>query len=200
MKVSTPHYMLFSHSAERQGAGHWRFVLEAVDGSQRLVADDVEPDLQGDRLELLTVVRGLEALNQPSRVTLVTQSPYVREGIRYGLPQWRRNGWRWEWFGHMVPVKNRDLWRRIDRALQYHQLECRTLRFDPAHDPDSARPVSGVGAVVSEQNSDSTGQGSERPVAQESVDRLKCTRAVLRRVLDNLGRLWASLATGAKAG
>jgi ribonuclease HI len=133
MQTSSPHYLLFSQSSEDRGLGHWRFVLESIDGSERLVADDVEPELRGERLELLTVVRGLEALDQPSRVTLISPSVYVREGIRYGLREWRRNGWRWECFGQMVPVKNRDLWRRIDRALKFHELECRTLRFDLAH-------------------------------------------------------------------
>ena len=105
--VTSPHYLLFSHTTERHGNGHWRFVLEAADGSARLVADDVEPNLRGERLQLFTVVRGLEALGQPSRVTLLTPSSYVREGIRYGLSEWRRNGWRWERFGRMVPVRNR---------------------------------------------------------------------------------------------
>ena len=77
------------------------------------MAEDIEPDIQGERLELLTVVRGLEALDQPVPVTLMTPSIYVREGIRYGLAEWRRNGWRWESFGQMVPVKNCDLWQRV---------------------------------------------------------------------------------------
>ena len=96
-------------------------------------AGGIEPDVRGERLELLCVVRGLEALDQPSRVTLITSSTYVREGIRYGLQQWRANGWRWESFGKMVPVKNQDLWQRVDAALQFHRLECQVWRFDVAH-------------------------------------------------------------------
>ena len=47
-----------------------------------------------------------------------------------GLPEWRANDWQWEHFGEMVPVKNRDLWQRVDRALGYHELKCRTwLRY-----------------------------------------------------------------------
>ena len=96
-------------------------------------AGGTEPDVRGERLDLLCVVRGLEALDQPSRVTLITSSAYVREGIRYGLQQWRVNGWRWESFGRMVPVKNQDLWQRVDAALQFHRLECQVWRFDEAH-------------------------------------------------------------------
>jgi hypothetical protein len=108
-------------------------VLRTADGSGRLVVDDVEPNTQGERLELLAVVRGLESLEQPSTVTLLTRSNYVREGIRYGVSEWRENGWRWENFGRMVPVKNADLWQRIDRALEFHKVECRLRRFDPPH-------------------------------------------------------------------
>jgi len=133
MNCSTPQYILQSMLLGDRGPGCWRFVLRAIDGSDHLEAEDVEPDIQGERLELLAVVRGLEALDQPSRVTLLTPSKYVREGVRFGLAEWRRNGWRWEFFGQMVPVKNCDLWQRVDLALRFHQVECRTYRVDPPH-------------------------------------------------------------------
>ena len=135
MNVPAPHYLLFSESSQTPEPGRWRFVLRSSDGAQRVVADDVEPDVRGERLELLTVVRGLEALDQPSRVTVVTSSSHIREGIRFGLAEWRRNGWRWEAFGQMIPVKNGDLWQRMDRALRFHQVECRHWRIDAAHRP-----------------------------------------------------------------
>ena len=137
MNVS-PHYLLFSESSETTEPGRWRFVLRALDGSRRMVVDEVEPDTRGERLELLTVVRGLESLGEPSCVTLVTRSTYIREGIRYGVSEWRRNGWRWESFGRMVPVKNADLWQRVDRAMQFHRVECRIWRFDRAHGDTAA--------------------------------------------------------------
>ncbi|MEX0677216.1 MAG: RNase H family protein [Pirellulales bacterium] len=133
MKAATPHYLLFSESRRQREQGQWRFVLQSVDGSQQFEAADDEPDVAGERLELLAVVRGLEALEQPSRVTLVTPSKYVNRGLTYGLDEWRANDWQWEHYGEMVPVKNRDLWQRVDRALLYHQLDCRTWRFDLPH-------------------------------------------------------------------
>jgi ribonuclease HI len=108
-------------------------VLQAVDGSEQFEATDDEPEAQGERLELLALVRGLEALPRPARVTLVTPSKYVNRGLAYGLEEWRSNDWQWEHFGEMVPVKNRDLWQRVDRALEFHQLECRAWRFDLPH-------------------------------------------------------------------
>ena len=95
-----------------------------------------------ERLDLLAVVRGLEALDQPSRVTLVTASGYVHRGLRFGLPAWRQNGWQWERYGQMVPIKNRDLWQRVDRALEFHEVAFRCARIDPAHDDLTAtRPT-----------------------------------------------------------
>lgn len=142
MKATIPHYLLYSESSDGPGVARWRFVLRSADGADRLEADEIETEMRGERLELLAVVRGLEALDQPSRVTLVTTSKYVREGIRHGVVEWRRNGWCWECFGQMVPVKHQDLWKRVDRALAFHNVECRTLRVDPPHKVEA--PVSAV--------------------------------------------------------
>jgi ribonuclease HI len=134
MTISAPHFLLFSESQAPRAAedgqlarphsrGQWRFVLETVDGQIRFEAADEEVESEDGRLALLAVVRGLEALEQPSRVTVVTTSRYVSRGFLFGLEEWRENGWRWERFGEMTPIKNRDLWQRIDRAMQYHQVE-----------------------------------------------------------------------------
>jgi hypothetical protein len=114
-------------------------VLESVDGEVQLEAEDTETAADTNRLELLAVVRGLEALDQPSRVTLVTNSRYVAHGFRFGLEPWRESGWQWERFGEMAPVKNGDLWRRVDRAMRFHRVECRAWRFDmPVESPGAA--------------------------------------------------------------
>lgn len=150
MTVSTPHYLLFSESNAPRAAdsghvrrglnsGRWRFVLETVDGRTRFEATDEELESEEGRLALLAVVRGLEALEQPSRVTVVTPSRYVSRGFLFGLEEWRENDWQWERFGEMTPIKNCDLWQRIDRAMQYHQIECRVWRFDM---PDTPEPAS----------------------------------------------------------
>ncbi len=130
MDFTTPHFLLSSHVDQTQGSGQWQFVLRTKDGSQQFEANDTEPELPSERLDLLTVVRALESLDQPSRVTLVECSDYIWKGVCFGLPEWRTNGWRWEFFGQMVPVKNSDLWQRLDRALRFHNVECRRRRFD----------------------------------------------------------------------
>ncbi len=133
MNGTVPKFFLFSECRTDADQGRWRFILRRADGSQRLAAEHLEPRIRGERLELLSVVRGLESLEEPSRVTLMTTCTYVREGIRHGLAEWRVNGWRWERFGQMVPVKDLDLWQRVDRAMQFHEIDCRTYRFDPPH-------------------------------------------------------------------
>ena len=152
MSVRIPHYLLFSAAAAESrvagtsslessaATGNWEFVLESFDGRNRMAVTEQENEVTGQRLELLAVVRGLEALDQPSRVTLMTTSSYVQRGMRFGIPQWRDNGWQWESYGRMVPVRNADLWRRLDRALQIHQVRCRTWRVDPPVS-DEACPV-----------------------------------------------------------
>ena len=81
MSAPQPHFLLFSTAEQENKQGQWKFVLQAADGSATLEAEDSEPEIHGERLELLAVVRGLEALDQPSHVTLMTSSRYVNRGI-----------------------------------------------------------------------------------------------------------------------
>ena len=113
MPALRTHYLLLTDAArsshdERQ----WRFVLQPIGEGSRIAAEDVESDADPNRLELLAVVRGLEALDGPARVTLLCGSRYVRRGIRHDLAQWREHDWRWERFGKMVPIRDLDLWQR----------------------------------------------------------------------------------------
>jgi ribonuclease HI len=132
-----------SLTAEGVVGGRWRFVLQLPGGETSLEAADDEAEATPERLELLAVVRGLEALDQPSRVTLVTGSRFLRRGLDFGLSQWRENDWQWERYGRMTAVKNADLWQRLDRLLAFHTLECRPSRLESAHDlapPPASNP------------------------------------------------------------
>lgn len=105
----------------------WRFELENVATGEKFDATDKEANCAPDRAALVAVLRGLEALEQPSRVTLMTNSRYVFRGLRYGLTEWRENNFSWEHFGSVQPIRNADLWKRIDRTLGYHQVQCRWI-------------------------------------------------------------------------
>jgi len=146
MSVSAPHFLLYAEAATRADsaacdAGRWRFVLRLPSGETSLEAADEEQEASPERLELLAVIRGLEALSQPSRVTLLSGSRAIRRGLEHGLPQWRENEWQWERYGRLAPVKNSDLWQRLDRLLGYHALECRPTRLDKADDLAPPKPV-----------------------------------------------------------
>jgi ribonuclease HI len=135
MKPNHPHYLLFSESQlddfDRQHRfGFWRFILQSTETNFRFEAIDREEGQSENRLALLSVIRGLEFLDQPSRVTLVTPSRYVRHGFRRGLQEWIANDWQWERFGEMIPINNADLWKRIHHAMKFHKVHCRVWRFD----------------------------------------------------------------------
>ena len=172
MNVPRPHFQLFSHASASRAAhagnddstGEWRFILKREDGRTECEAADEEPGTPADRLELLAIVRGLEALNQPSRVTLFTASRYVARGLRFGLESWRESDWQWERFGQLQPVKNADLWQRIDQAMQFHQVDVRTPRYD-ALDDLSYTPPEYVGEAGFNSVEDETPDFQEIPVS-----------------------------------
>lgn len=147
MQERSPHFLLFSDATgEARRADRWRFVLQSVGGQLYLSAEDIEPGTRLSRLELLAVVRGLEALDQPSRVTLVTRSRYVTRGIRRGLGQWRARRWRWEHFGELVPIRDHDLWQRVDRAMQFHEVNCYSWMVDTLDESHEVTPAA-LGAL-----------------------------------------------------
>jgi ribonuclease HI len=172
---AAPHFLLLAESRRRNRRGDWRFVLQTPAGQRHLEVAEAEPKVGGERLELLAVVRGLEALDQPSQVTLLTPSSYVTRGLSYGLEEWRSNDWQWERYGQMVPVKDGDLWRRLDHALKFHRLECRKLRADRAHGPQLAE--------LAADEPDTAAEISKLKDAQRSCDDRSSKQRGLRHVL-----------------
>ena len=83
-----------------------------------------------NRMELMAAIRGIETLKSGSRVVLVTDSAYVRDGITEWIHSWKRNGWKTV---AKKPVKNEDLWRHLDAALASHEVEWRWVRGHTGH-------------------------------------------------------------------
>lgn len=79
-----------------------------------------EPQTTNNRMELTAAIRALAALNRPCKVSLYTDSQYVRKGILEWLPQWKRRDWR---TADRKPVKNVDLWQALEREIERHQIE-----------------------------------------------------------------------------
>jgi len=94
------------------------------------VLSGADPDTTNNRMELMAAIQGLEALKRPCSVQLFTDSTYVKNGISEWLPQWRRRNWR---TANKKPVKNADLWQRLEKATQRHEIEWFWVRGHSGH-------------------------------------------------------------------
>src|SRR2546422_2825088 len=116
---------IFSDGACRgnPGAGGWGVLLRARGAERELYGG--EPDPTNNRMELTAVIRALEALKRPSRVQVYTDSLYVTKGISEWVHDWKRRGWR---TADKKPVKNVDLWQRLDEPAALHDVEWHWVR------------------------------------------------------------------------
>jgi ribonuclease HI len=99
-------------------------------------------------MELMAAIQALESLKRPCRVRLHTDSTYVRSGITEWIQRWRQNGWR---TAAKKPVKNADLWQRLQAALGEHQIDWRWVKGhagDPGNERADALAREGVQAAV----------------------------------------------------
>ncbi len=110
------------------GPGGWGVVLEY--GDHEKVLKGAEPETTNNRMELTAAIQALEALKRPCRVRLVTDSQYVRQGITEWLANWKQRNWK---TAAKQPVKNRDLWQRLDEAAASHEIEWEWVRGHNGH-------------------------------------------------------------------
>jgi ribonuclease HI len=101
------------------GPGGWGAVLEYGGHVRELSGGEAAPTTN-NRMELMAAIQALESLTRPSHVRLHTDSVYVRSGITAWLAGWKRNNWR---TASKQPVKNEDLWRRLDSATTRHEIQ-----------------------------------------------------------------------------
>ncbi len=106
------------------GPGGWGAVILAPGESPRELSGG-EADSTNNRMELSAAIGALSSLAEPSEVALVTDSTYVKKGITEWIVGWRRRGWK---TASKQPVKNRDLWQALDRAVKRHRVEWRWVR------------------------------------------------------------------------
>ena len=105
------------------GPGGWAALL--LSSGQDRVVQGAESRTTNNRMELTAAVRALEALTRPCRVTLYTDSEYVKKGISEWLPSWKARGWK---TAGKKPVKNQDLWQALDSAAARHAVHWRWVR------------------------------------------------------------------------
>ncbi len=115
------------------GNGGWGAILRYGEHERELYG--AEHDTTNNRMELMAAIHALEVLKRACDVVLSTDSEYLRRGITEWLPQWKRRGWK---TADKKPVKNQDLWERLERAAQPHRVQWEWVRGHSGH-PENER-------------------------------------------------------------
>jgi len=110
------------------GPGGWGVLLRAKGRERELLGSD--PATTNNRMELMAVISALEALRRRCAVRVYTDSQYVQKGISVWIRDWKRRGWR---TAAKQPVKNADLWQRLDQLAQGHDIEWHWVRGHAGH-------------------------------------------------------------------
>jgi ribonuclease HI len=110
------------------GPGGWGAVL--LSGDHRSELSGYASATTNNRMELQAAIAALEALRRPSRVTLITDSAYVKDGLTRWIHGWQRNGWR---TADRKPVKNADLWQALLAAARPHTIEWQWVKGHSGH-------------------------------------------------------------------
>ncbi len=115
------------------GPGGWGVLMLARDGNlvvKERVLNGGEANTTNNRMELMAAIAALEALSKPSEITIVTDSAYVKNGITEWMAGWKRKGWR---TAGGPPVKNVDLWQRLDAARNQHTVVWKWIKGHAGH-------------------------------------------------------------------
>jgi ribonuclease HI len=129
--MSLPHVIIHTDGAcsGNPGPGGWGAILQSGGHTKELKGG--EGHTTNNRMELMAAISALESLKKPCRVDLYTDSQYVRNGISGWIHGWKKNGWR---TADKKPVKNVDLWQRLDGALTQHEVKWHWVKGHAGHD------------------------------------------------------------------
>ncbi len=141
-----PHVVIHTDggAAPNPGAGGWAAILSFGELKKELKGGEL--NTTNNRMELMAAISALEALKKPCRIDLHTDSQYVRNGITSWIGKWKRNGWK---TADKSPVKNVDLWERLDAALGLHQIHWHWVKGHAGHDMNE-RADTLVGEAIAE--------------------------------------------------
>ncbi len=115
------------------GPGGWGALMRC-NGRERELSGAANPTTN-NQMEMMAAIQALETLKRPCRVRLTTDSNYVRQGITEWMPRWQANGWR---TAARKPVKNAELWQRLARAAEHHDIEWLWVKGHSGH-PENDR-------------------------------------------------------------
>jgi ribonuclease HI len=134
---TAPHVMLFTDGAcsGNPGPGGWAFILRHPVSGKEIERTGGEAMTTNNRMELMAVIRGLEALTRASKVELWSDSQYVLKGLKEWLAGWKAKGWK---TADKKPVKNQDLWMELDELKSKHHITFHWVRGHNDH-PENER-------------------------------------------------------------
>jgi ribonuclease HI len=140
-----PHVIIHTDGAcsGNPGPGGWGAILSYGEHEKELKGG--EPHTTNNRMELMGAISALEALKRPSTVELHTDSKYVHDGISKWIHGWKRNGWK---TADKKPVKNVDLWQRLDQAIQRHEVHWRWVKGHAGHELNERADKLAVAAIA----------------------------------------------------
>ena len=110
------------------GPGGWGVLMRY--GAEERSLFGGEKETTNNRMELTAVIEGLAALTQPCQVMLTSDSTYVLKGIQEWMPNWKKRGWK---TASKKPVKNVDLWQKLDRVIGEHKIDWRWVKGHSGH-------------------------------------------------------------------
>src|SRR5437868_13046383 len=124
-QLSIVHLFTDGACSGNPGPGGWAFILRHPASGKEMEHSGGEPMTTNNKMELLSVIRGLEALKRRSQVELFTDSEYVRQGLSVWMPKWKANGWRRKTGpgAKSGEVKNLELWQELDLLIAKHHLK-----------------------------------------------------------------------------
>lgn len=130
MGGESPRVEIFTDGACRgnPGPGGWGALLRCGSHEKRIKGG--EPHTTNNRMELMAAIMALESLKQACSVSLTTDSQYVKRGITEWVPQWKKRNWK---TADKKPVKNTDLWERLERAQSRHKMQWHWVRGHSDH-------------------------------------------------------------------
>jgi ribonuclease HI len=139
-KLSVVHLFTDGACSGNPGPGGWAFILRHPASGKELEQSGGEPLTTNNRMELLSVIQGLQALKKRSHVELFTDSEYVRQGLAQWMAKWKANGWRRKTGpnGKTGEVKNLELWQQLDELVAAHELKFNRVAGHSGH-PENDR-------------------------------------------------------------
>lgn len=115
------------------GPGGWAFILRCDKSGKELERSNGQPEATNNQMELMAVIEGLKALNEPCEVTLFADSTYVLQGMKSWMSGWKSRGWKRKDGSKLVPVKNVELWKELDAAMQLHKIQFEHVKGHAGH-------------------------------------------------------------------